>query len=105
MRRKALLMLLSEKAKTNQLVVLDKIELEKGKTKEVATALSKLPCKLQTTLIALPGYDKKIVLAARNIKKTSIEDARNLNVLDLLNHKYLLIPQDSIKTIEKTFVK
>jgi len=93
MRRKALLMLLSEKAKTNQLVVLDKIELEKGKTKEVATALSKLPCKLQTTLIALPGYDKKIVLAARNIKKTSIEDARNLNVLDLLK-------KDSSKKIQ-----
>jgi large subunit ribosomal protein L4 len=105
MRRKALLMLLSEKAKANQLVILDKIELEKGKTKEVATALSKLPCKSQTTLIALPGYDKKIVLAARNIKKTSIEDARNLNVLDLLNHKYLLMPQDAIKTIEKVFVK
>jgi large subunit ribosomal protein L4 len=105
MRRKALLMLLSEKAKANQLVVLDKIELEKGKTKEVATSLSKLPCKSQTTLIALSGYDKKIVLAARNIKKTSIEDARNLNVLDLLNHKYLLMPQDAIKTIEKTFIK
>jgi len=105
MRRKALLMLLSEKAKANQIVVLDKIELEKGKTKEMASALSKLPCASQSTLIALPGYDKKAILASRNIKKTSVEDARNLNVLDLLNHKYLLMPQDSIKTIEKIFVK
>jgi ribosomal protein L4 len=53
----------------------------------------------------MPDYDKKVFLAARNIKKTDIDDARNLNVLDLLNHKYLLITKDSIKTIEKTFVK
>jgi len=105
MRRKALLMMLSEKAKTNQIIILDKVELEKGKTKEVATILAKLPCKSQSTLIALPKYDKKIVLATRNIKKTSIEDARNLNVLTLLNHKFLILHQDSIKTIEKTFVK
>ena len=103
MRRKALLMMLADKAKSNQLLILDKIELEKGKTKEMALIVSNLPCKNQSCLIALPNYDKKIFLAGRNIKKTDIEDARNLNVLDLLNHKYLLIVKDSIKTIEKTF--
>jgi large subunit ribosomal protein L4 len=105
MRRKALFMVLSEKAKSKQLLILDKIELEKGKTKEMAKSLSKLPCNDQATLIALPNYDKKIFLAARNIKKISIEDARNLNVLQLLSYKYLLLTKDSIKTIESTFAK
>jgi len=108
-RRKALFMVLSQKAKNNQLVVLDKVVLEtpKGypKTKEMAQSLSKLPCAEQTTLILMPDYDKKVFLASRNIKKTSIEDARNLNVLDLLNSKYLLLTKESIKTIEKTFLK
>ena len=62
-------------------------------------------CPDQSTLIALPDYNKKIFLASRNIDKTSVEDARNLNVLDIMNHKYLLITKDSIKTIEKTFIK
>ena len=105
MRRKALLMVLSEKAKNNQLIVLEKVEFEKPKTKVIATALSKLPCKGQRTLIATADYDKNLFLSARNIKKTTIDDARNLNVLDLLNHKYLLLTKESIKTIEKTFVK
>ena len=105
MRRKALFMVLSEKAKDKQLLVLDKIELEKGKTKEMAKSLEKLPCNNQTTLIALPDYDKKVFLAARNIKKISIDDARNLNVLQILNHKYLLLTKDSIKTIKDTFLK
>ncbi len=103
MRRKALFMVLSQKAKDSQLIVLDKIILEKGKTKEMAKSFAKLPCNGQATLVALPNYDKKIFLATRNIKKTSIEDARNLNVLELLNHKYLLLAKDSIKTIENTF--
>jgi len=107
MRRKALLMVLSQKVKDNQLVILDKIELvgTQGKTKEMASSLMKLPCKEASTLIALPNYDKKVFLASRNIKKTSIEDARNLNVLQLLNHKYLLITKESIKTLENTFAK
>lgn len=105
MRRKALLMVLSQKARDNQLVVLDKIEFDIPKTKEMAKSLLKLPCKNTTTLIAMPNYDKKVFLAARNIKKTDIEDARNLNVLDILNHKYLLITKESIKTIGKVFVK
>ncbi|MDP3883167.1 MAG: 50S ribosomal protein L4 [Candidatus Staskawiczbacteria bacterium] len=105
MRRKALFMVLSDKAKNNQLVILESIKLENSKTKEMAKSLGKLPCRDQSTLIALPNYDKKIFLASRNIKKTSIDDARNLNVLDLLNFKYLLLTKDSIKTIEKTFIK
>jgi len=110
MRRKALFMVLSQKAKDSQLVILDKIELADtkngcGKTKEMAKSLAKLPCSNQATLIALPNYDKKIFLASRNIEKTFIEDARNLNVLDLLNVKYLLLTKESIKTIESTFSK
>lgn len=105
MRRKALLMVLSQKLRDKQLVILDKIELEKGKTKEMAKSLRTLPCDASTTLIALPNYDRKIFLASRNIKKTSVEDARNLNVLELLNHRYLILTKESIKTIENTFVK
>ena len=44
-------------------------------------------------------------MATRNIKKTTIEDARNLNVLQLLSSKYLLLTKDSIKTIEQTFAR
>ncbi len=110
MRRKALFMVLSEKAKNGELIILDKIELAGtqngcGKTKEMAGILQKLPCKGHSTLIATPDYDKKVFLASRNIKKTSSEDARNLNALDLLNTKYLLMTKQSINTIKNTFLK
>lgn len=103
MRRKALFMVFSEKAKGNLLVILDKIQIDKPKTKEFAKILRKLPCKENSCLIALPEYDKKVFLSARNIKKTNIVEARNLNVIDLMSSKYLLMGKDTIKTIEKTF--
>lgn len=110
MRRKALFMVLSEKARNNLLIVLEspafaEATAGKAKTKEMAKILKKMPSKDKSLLIALPEYDKNIFLSARNIKKTNILEARNLNVLDLMSSKYLLMPKDSIKTIEKTFSK
>jgi large subunit ribosomal protein L4 len=105
MRRKALFMVFSEKAKSDLLVILDKIEMNNAKTKEFAKILNKLPCKKNSCLVALPEYDKKLFLSARNIKKTSIMEARNLNVIDLMSSKYLLMEKSTIKALEKTFLK
>lgn len=105
MRRKALFMVLSQKAKEGNLIILDGLKMEKPKTKDVAKLFAKLPSKSQSLLVALPENSNNEFLSARNIKKTGVLEARNINVLDLLNHKYLLLTKDSIKTIEKTFSK
>lgn len=117
-RRKALFMVLSQKFKENLLVVLDELKLDKSPkenlrfptgqaktklTKSMAEIIKKLPFQEKSCLIVLPGYDKKIILAARNIPKISTSEARNLNVLDLLNFKYLLMSKDAIKAIKETF--
>jgi len=105
MRKKALFMVLSEKAKNSQIVILDKLEMDAPKTKKIAMSLSKLPCKSQSLLIALAKYDKNTFLSARNLKKTGISEARNLNIVDLMTYKYLLMTKDGIKTIKETFAK
>ena len=105
MRRKALFMVLSGKVKNNLLILLDKLKIEKPKTKEISEILKKLPCKEKSTLIALPEYDRNIILAARNLPEVGTLWARNFNVLDLLIFKYLVIPKESIKVIKETFLK
>jgi large subunit ribosomal protein L4 len=105
MRRKALFMVLSEKVKNNLLILLDKLEIEKPKTKLIIEILEKLPSKRESTLIALPNYDKNLILAARNLPKVETLLARNLNALDILSFKYLVMPKDSIKVIKETFLK
>src|SRR3989344_1341683 len=44
MKKKALFMVLSEKVKNNLLVILDALEIQSQKTKEMAKIINKLPC-------------------------------------------------------------
>ncbi len=104
MRRKALFMVLSQKAKNNLLVVLDNMNMELAKTKAMAAMIKKLPVANASRLVAYNNGDKKVFLAARNIDKTGVSETRNLNVVDLLNYKYMVITKDGIKEIEKVFI-
>jgi len=105
MKRKALLMVLSTKAKNNLLILLDKIKLEKAKTKGIIEIFRKLPCKEKSSMVALPAMDKNIILAARNVPEVKVVQAKDLNVLDLLSFEYLIMPKEAIKIIKETFLK
>jgi large subunit ribosomal protein L4 len=105
MKRAALLMVLSSKAKEELVVVLDKIELAKPKTKELAAGFKSIFSDKGSGLVVLPAMDKNAILSIRNIKNVDVMQAKDLNALDLLNYKYVVMPQDSIKAIKETFVK
>lgn len=103
MRRKALCMILSEKAREDFLVLLEDLKLEGGKTKALKTLLQKLPCDSNNILIALPEMKQEVIRAGNNLSFAKTMQARELNALDLLNTKYLVMPVDSLQVIEKTF--
>jgi large subunit ribosomal protein L4 len=105
MKRKALFMVLSVKAKNNLLILLEELKLEKAKTKEMVDILKKLPSTNKSSLIALPKMNKNLILASRNIPGVETMQARELNCLDLLSFKYLIMPKESIGVIEETFLK
>ncbi len=105
MKRKALLMVLSAKVKNNLLILLDKIKLEKAKTKGIIEIFRKLPCKEKSSIVALPAMDKNIILAARNVPKVKVVQARDLNALDLLSFEYLIMPKEAIKIMKETFLR
>ncbi len=105
MKRAALLMVLSAKAQGNFLVVLETLKLEKIKTKTISLLLQKLPCKNENTLIVLPGMDKNVILASRNLENAKPSQVKDLNALDLLSFKYLVMPKESIKVLKDMIVK
>jgi len=104
MRKKAMFMVLSQKAKHNLVVVMETLDMEKPKTKEMAALIKKLPAGKASRLV-LHKDSKNVFLAARNIAKTAVLEARNLNVADLLNYKYLVVSKEGIKELEKVFIK
>jgi len=113
MKSLALFMVLSGKVKNNLLILLDKLKIEQVKTKLIVKTIENLITphqilvggKKRSILIALPELDKNIILAARNIPEVETVEVRNLNALDLLSFKYLIMPKESIKVIKETFLK
>ncbi|KKS13858.1 MAG: 50S ribosomal protein L4 [Candidatus Yanofskybacteria bacterium GW2011_GWA1_41_6] len=108
MARKALFMALSSKAKDKQLFVLDDIRLENTKTKEMAVILknlSSLMGKKPTMLLVLPLMEDKVKRSSKNLPNFSAVEARNLNPLEVLSHKYLVLVKDSVDALNKTFNK
>ena len=102
-RRKALLMTLTSKVQNNQFLLLDELKLTGGKTKQMAEILKHLPCYNKSTLIALPEIDKNIILATRNIPGTKTIQIKDINVLDILNHKYFVTTKTAVKVLQGIF--
>src|SRR3989338_10174899 len=115
MARKALFMTLSSKARDNQLFVLDNVSLENAKTKEMAgifknfSSLMGLPAgqtgKKSTVLLVVPSMEDKIKRSSKNLPNFSAVEARNLNPLEILSYKYLVLVKDSLDSLNKTFNK
>lgn len=109
MKKKALFMGLSGKLKDNQIVAVDKLEITQGKTKEMVDIFKSLSQKLDekkglSALLILPKKDKLITRASSNLKKAKTILADSLNVADILNYKYLILPKESIEVIKKHYV-
>jgi large subunit ribosomal protein L4 len=102
-KRKALLEILNEKEKTNNIVIVDKIEALK--TKHANEFLNKNSLLNESCLIVLQGMDKKTILAFRNIKKVKTIQFKDLNCLDVLTFKKIVITDECLKEVKKMFKK
>ncbi len=91
---------LSYKAKEKELAVIEDFTFEEPKTKSYLELLKNLSVEGKKTLMVLPQADKNVVLSGRNIPKTYITLASNLNTYDILNADKLILCEGSIEIIE-----
>jgi large subunit ribosomal protein L4 len=135
MKTKALFMCLSNKVNSDWLILLDKLELAEGKTKEISEIIKQFKTVLKldkkskkvkaekevkeakksdkfdiknyklSLLIVLPKSDKKVFNAGRNLTGVKVITANSLNVNDLLKYKNVIIAEEAIQEIEKIFLK
>jgi large subunit ribosomal protein L4 len=107
MKTKALFAVLSQKFKDGEVVFLGDLALRVPKTKEaksVINSLSKikgfdtLTKKKNAAFIALPEKNEETLKSFRNFGNLEIGQVKDLNVLDLLQYKYLIMadPEKSI---------
>jgi len=99
MRRQALRSALSAKASEAQLRVLDALQMDAPRTKEMISILQGLGMD-SSVLILLPQSDEVILRSVRNLPKVRTLVAQYLNVRDLLKYDYILMPLASLEVIE-----
>lgn len=83
--------LLSDRLANDNMVVIDKIELQEQKTKNFANVLKNLNVHGSKTIVVLAEDDYDLFLVSRNIPSVYVQTISHLSVYDLINaEKYVL---------------
>ncbi|HZS43308.1 MAG TPA: 50S ribosomal protein L4 [Candidatus Paceibacterota bacterium] len=101
MKAKALYTVISKKLKDGEVIFLENLNFATPKTRDAKGLLTSLKVN-RSAYIAIPGKDENVKKSFNNFSNLMVEEVRNLNALDILNHKFLVItnPTESVKFIE-----
>lgn len=99
MNQLAVKMCLSDKVADEKFVILEDLSTE-GKAKEFAKLRKALPGMGRTTLFLAPEVDEKMNLSTRNIEKFDMQQAKDVNVVDLMHHQYVVVTQKGLEVLE-----
>ena len=85
-----------------QIIVLDKLELEEIKTKSIVKMLGALGVE-KKALIVMADKDDKIIRSANNIPGVKTALINTLNVYDVLNYDKFIVVKDAVAKIEEVY--
>lgn len=117
MRSKALAVLLSAKLRDGEIIFVDSLKLSEGKTKQAKVVLSTLggikgfesivKKNKNALYLAMFKKDASVTRAFQNFGNLKLGELRNLNALDLLNTKILLIdqPKEAVEYLTSRLTK
>ncbi|MFH0950918.1 MAG: 50S ribosomal protein L4 [bacterium] len=110
MRQKAMLMVLSDKVANQNLVIVDKLSMADYSTKTFKQIITALTDKVwpenkakRSLLIVDDSQDVKLQLSSRNLTGVTVINLENINIVDLLNNRNLLLTKNVIKILEKRY--
>ena len=97
----ALLSSLSYKALDNELVVLEKLELESNKTKEMISLLEKLNLVDSKVLLVVEELNDNVCLASRNLGNVKVVLPNEVCTYDVVNCDKLVITNEALSKLEE----
>ena len=92
---------LTYKMRDAEIAILEDFTFESIKTKKMVEVLNNLKVNGGKNLFVFPAVDNNVVMSARNIQRTQVTLARNLNTYDILNAKKIFILESSLPQIEE----
>ncbi len=104
MKIRALQSALNAKLKDSEIVFLDKLEVNKPKTKVFHEILGNLDLR-RRSLFVDRALSREAVLASRNIKDVELRPAADINAYEVLNCRKLVVTKEGILSLEKRIKK
>jgi large subunit ribosomal protein L4 len=98
MYRAAMRSVLSELVRQDRLVVIDELQLERARTRELAARLAAL--NLDHVLIVVEQVDKNLGLASRNLPWVEVTEATELDPVRLIRYPKVLATAGAVRGIE-----
>ncbi len=99
-RRLALRSALSQQVLSNNIIVLDALNFDAPKTKDMVAVLNNLNAN-KKVLVVTAEENTNVICSGRNIPGVMTITAESVNVFDLLNSNKILLTQDAVKKIEE----
>ena len=89
------------KVNDNEIIVVEDFTFDTIKTKQMVNVLNTFNVNGKRNMFVFAETDRNVVLSARNIQRTQVALARNLNTYDILNAKKIFITESALKPIEE----
>ncbi len=96
---------LSIKAKEDNIVVLEKFNLEAPKTKDFIKILKSLDLENKKSLFVLEESNINVYLSSRNLKDVNIVNGSKINTYNVLKANKVVLSEESLEEIESNFSK
>ena len=104
-RRLAVLSALSYKVIDNELVVVDSINFETNKTKEMVGLLSNLNLVNKKVLVVVEELTENVCLASRNLANVKLVTFEEVNAYDVVNADNMLITEAALNKLEEVLTR
>lgn len=104
-KRLARISALSYKVKENAVTILEDFNFDAPKTKNFVDLLKNLNFSDKKTLVVLGDLNKNVYLSSRNLERSKVVTAAELNTYDIVNAQNLILSESSIKVIESILNK
>lgn len=94
---------LTYKAKNDGLIVLDSLEMDAPKTKEIINISKNLKVADKKLLMVLPEANKNVYLSSRNLPNVKTVIASDLTTYDIINASNLILTEKSVEVLHGVF--
>ena len=96
---------LAYKAKESAIIVVEDFDFDAPKTKEFINIAKNLKVDGKKVLLVLPEAQNNVYLSARNLQKTQVTTAAQVNTYGILHADVLVVTENSLKTINEILTK